>query len=387
MGQNWRRITETVKQKWGMSMKKDFKPTSNARNEAMFKEATRFAGHLRVVDRDLSKMHKEIEATFKNLSAVMVSALPRVFEENDGVAVPAEATTMAIGADVQVDRLTSAAAELKGRLEAEVLQPIRQWMVAYRTIQERMERLESLRLETDSRRRTVSALAEDYERKKVLLGRTPTHKAETDAEMTLRKMQHKEDKLQRTGGAFQEMEQTVYNSLYTLIKDTSVLRDYCAAAVLIMQEAYVQAYSAFDGSVAPLALPSSGGLGADGAPGYEGEYEGAQQAQQQAQQQQGAPQRQPSSQQLAGGGSSGAQLGYEGSKGAYHLQKGGSGYPPAGGAPVDAHRKDYDQSYESAAAAALPPAAGGAYGGSETPGGGKPFGGAAWGATPVAAGY
>ena len=29
-----------------------------------------------------------------------------------------------------------------------------------------MERLESLRLETDSRRRTVSALAEDYERKK-----------------------------------------------------------------------------------------------------------------------------------------------------------------------------------------------------------------------------
>jgi hypothetical protein len=34
---------------------------------------------------------------------------------------------------------------------------------------------------------------------------------------------------------FQEMEQTVYNSLFTLIKDTSVLRDYAAAALLIVQ--------------------------------------------------------------------------------------------------------------------------------------------------------
>jgi hypothetical protein len=34
---------------------------------------------------------------------------------------------------------------------------------------------------------------------------------------------------------YQEMEQTVYNSLFTLIKDTSVLRDYAAAALLIVQ--------------------------------------------------------------------------------------------------------------------------------------------------------
>jgi hypothetical protein len=34
---------------------------------------------------------------------------------------------------------------------------------------------------------------------------------------------------------YQEMEQTVYNSLFTLIKDTCVLRDYVAAAILIVQ--------------------------------------------------------------------------------------------------------------------------------------------------------
>jgi hypothetical protein len=39
---------------------------------------------------------------------------------------------------------------------------------------------------------------------------------------------------------YQEMEQTVYNSLFTLIKDTSVLRDYAAAAILIIQVCVVR---------------------------------------------------------------------------------------------------------------------------------------------------
>lgn len=39
-----------------------------------------------------------------------------------------------VGGDVQVERLTSAAVDTKKRLEVEVIQPIKQWMVAYRTI-------------------------------------------------------------------------------------------------------------------------------------------------------------------------------------------------------------------------------------------------------------
>ena len=34
---------------------------------------------------------------------------------------------------------------------------------------------------------------------------------------------------------FQELERTVYNSLYTLVKDTSVLRDYTHAILTIFQ--------------------------------------------------------------------------------------------------------------------------------------------------------
>jgi hypothetical protein len=96
-----------------------------------------------------------------------------------------------------------------------------------------MKRLEALRLELDSRRRTVTDLQGRCERVRANLGTTRA-RGEADMELTLRKMQHKEDKMQRTASQFQEMEQTVYNSLFTLIKDTCVLRDYAAAALLII---------------------------------------------------------------------------------------------------------------------------------------------------------
>lgn len=65
----------------------------------------------------------------------MLSALPRVYEEgHNGQAVPSEPEPTMVGGDVQVERLTSAAQETKKRLDVEVIQPIKQWMVAYRTI-------------------------------------------------------------------------------------------------------------------------------------------------------------------------------------------------------------------------------------------------------------
>jgi hypothetical protein len=75
----------------------------------------------------------------------MLSPLPRVYEEgHNGQAVPSEPEPTMIGGDVQVERLTSAAQETKKRLDIEVLQPIKQWMVAYRTIMVRpLQRLKA----------------------------------------------------------------------------------------------------------------------------------------------------------------------------------------------------------------------------------------------------
>eukprot|EP00879_Flechtneria_rotunda_P003541 GHRR01003775.1.p1 GENE.GHRR01003775.1~~GHRR01003775.1.p1 ORF type:complete len:313 (+),score=114.22 GHRR01003775.1:394-1332(+) len=235
-----------AKQKWHLSLEKNFRATSNARNEAMWHEATTFANHLRVVEKELAQWQRDIESSFTNIRTIMLSPLPRVYEEgHNGQAVPSEPEPTMVGGDVQVERLTTAAQQTKKRLDIEVLQPVKQWMVAYRTIGERMKRLEALRLELDSRRRTVADLQGRCERVRANLGTTRA-RGEVDMEITLRKMQHKEDKMQRTASQFQEMEQTVYNSLFTLIKDTSVLRDYAAAALLIINECFSTAYASFN---------------------------------------------------------------------------------------------------------------------------------------------
>jgi hypothetical protein len=76
-----------------------------------------------------------LAASFSNIRNIMLSPLPRVYEEgHNGQAVPSEPEPTMVGGDVQVERLTTASAETKKRLDVEVIQPIKQWMVAYRTI-------------------------------------------------------------------------------------------------------------------------------------------------------------------------------------------------------------------------------------------------------------
>ncbi|KAF8068224.1 hypothetical protein HT031_001910 [Scenedesmus sp. PABB004] len=268
---SWRLISETAKQKWGMSMEKNFRVTSNTRNEAMFREATTFAGFLQIVEKELTQWQRDIDSSFTNIRTIMLSPLPRVYEEgHNGAAVPSEPEPTMVGGDVAVEQLVSAAVETRKRLDVEVIQPIKQWMVAYRTIAERMRRLEALRLELDSRRRTVADLQGRCERVRANLGTTRA-RGEVDMELTLRKMQHKEDKMQRTASQFQEMELTVYNSLFTLIKDTSVLRDYAAAALLIVNECFSAGYASFNSLEQAQYSTTAGAAGVAAAYGGGGE--------------------------------------------------------------------------------------------------------------------
>jgi hypothetical protein len=101
----------------------------------MFREATVFAGHLQVVEKELTQWQRSIDSSFTNIRNIMLSPLPRVYEEgHNGLAVPSEPEPTMVGGDVQVEQLVSAAQETRKRLDVEVIQPIKQWMVAYRTI-------------------------------------------------------------------------------------------------------------------------------------------------------------------------------------------------------------------------------------------------------------
>ena len=62
-----------------------------------------------------------------------------------------------------------------------------------------MKKLEALRLEVDSRRRTVSALGRKIETQKARLPQTRA-KGEAQLESTIKILQHKEGKLTGMGG-------------------------------------------------------------------------------------------------------------------------------------------------------------------------------------------
>ena len=141
-------------------------------------------------------------------SPVLASTLPRVFEEVNGRAVaaapppgggPAGAATT-LGGDFAPDDLDAVAKDATKKLEAEVLAPMQRWLTAFATVGARMKRLEGVRLEVDSRRRTVVGLGSRVDAQRLRLPHTRS-KGEWQMEQTIKKMQHKENKL---AGALRE---------------------------------------------------------------------------------------------------------------------------------------------------------------------------------------
>lgn len=246
MGAGWRRVQEGIKQKWNLSSDKSFAATSNERNEMMLFEAAGFANQLKKVEAHVKKMQKEIHAMISDTRNIMLCSLPRTFDFTpSGQAVPEDPDPKLIGQNVQLDRFGSADAILKQRLEEEVIDPLEAWLSAFQDVQARMKKLEALRLELDSRRRTVDNLLAVSERQKIGLSEGGPRLQERH-ETTLRTMNHKENKKNAVLATFQEHEATTYQALYTLLKDTHCLKDYTGVAYSVLQEVFGTAYTAFE---------------------------------------------------------------------------------------------------------------------------------------------
>lgn len=246
MGGRWRRVQEGLKQKWNVNSEKGFTATSNARNEMMMDEAAKLASQLRDIDMHVKKMQKDIHAMISDTRKIMLCSLPRTFDfAPSGQAVPEDPDPKLIGQNVQLDRFASADAMLKQRLDEKVVVPLEAWLSAFQDIQVHMRKLEALRLELDSRRRTVDNLHAVCERQKQALDES-NEKLRERHQSTLRTMQHKEKKKNGVLAAFQEQEANIYNALSTLLKDTACLKDYTAEAYDILQEVFGTVHSAFD---------------------------------------------------------------------------------------------------------------------------------------------
>ncbi|PNH05624.1 hypothetical protein TSOC_008118 [Tetrabaena socialis] len=132
----WKRVSEKTKQTLGVKAANhaDWKPTSNARNLAMIEEARKFSKHLKVLHRELREMEGRIEGNLTILKTVLSAPLPRVYDMTDKGPIPVDKEAVMVGAGVSFDTLSAAGAELKAKLQAEVLHPLDQWQAAYRMI-------------------------------------------------------------------------------------------------------------------------------------------------------------------------------------------------------------------------------------------------------------
>lgn len=284
MGRAWRRVSEAVRQTLGPVTDKEFQATPNLRNEAMLKDAAAFSTQIKTMEKDLLAVQKTMSVQFLNLRDMLSTALPRVWDYNpyDATVVEARGEAIAIGRGVNIDRLDEAQGSLKAKLEEEVYVPMREWMKDYHKIQSKMRELEQLRLELDSRRRTVgdldhklSVLRAKAPVQQAMYNNHPGHRGLGDDgydPKLLRmidelggKKSHKEDKLRDIQNAFQQLEETCFNSLETLILDAASLRHYAGSALFHIQECYSLSSSAFDASAAnQLEYSTTAGEGAQG---------------------------------------------------------------------------------------------------------------------------
>ena len=228
----------------------------------MLKEATEFSTHLKRCEKDIRALKVATEGLLVTSKVVLTSPLPRVFEETGGgkvvpvVTGPVGSNGVAPigGSDFSPEELARVSKETGAKLETEVLAPMERWMNAFSLVQNRMTKLEALRLEVDSRRRTVAKLGRRVDVQRAQLPQTRA-KGEYDMENTIKILQHKEAKLSACRQSFKEHEALVYHQLTNLIKDTVWLKSYLSAVLRVESEAFQVANVALGSMKA--ALPSS----------------------------------------------------------------------------------------------------------------------------------
>ncbi|GLI69339.1 hypothetical protein VaNZ11_013925, partial [Volvox africanus] len=260
----WKRVTEKTKQAIGLKANSaEWRPTSNDRNLAMIEEARRFSRQLKVLHRELKDVESRIEVSFGVLKTVLNAPLPRAYEFTDKGPVPVEKEASIVGAGVAFETLNVATSDLKSKLQIEVLSPLEQWQNAFRMIKIRNVKCMELRLELDAKRREAAAMAVGLEKQKSKANMAETDKAAADAlkasaappgiptsasnkwEDAEFKLQKEEDKVARLHQRFRDIEEEVYTALLALINDTKVLKQYAATALVVFQQAYGHAYTAF----------------------------------------------------------------------------------------------------------------------------------------------
>lgn len=78
-----------------------------------------------------------LAAQFKNLRGILLSPVPRIYDEGEHGPQPLESEARLLGANMDVEAIPRAAAEARARVNSEVMEPLNEWLQAYKVIQVR----------------------------------------------------------------------------------------------------------------------------------------------------------------------------------------------------------------------------------------------------------
>jgi len=228
--------------------------TPRTRQAFMEEEARQFADNIRRMEKDIRGLKLADETFMATCQQVLGSDLPRVYDFGEDGHVHAVGEFDTIGRGCQASDLVRVQQELSQGLEQDVLTPMKQWLFAWSTVQERLKELEEMRIEVDSRKRQVFGLREqEAKSKEAIAAATNEHqkKARTKTlEDTWRKQQRKDAKLANATATYQSMETEVLEELAGLIRDAVCLKSYLAACTEFQREAYQSLTHALLGTTA-----------------------------------------------------------------------------------------------------------------------------------------
>eukprot|EP01025_Chloroclados_australasicus_P001024 TRINITY_DN103226_c0_g1_i1.p2 TRINITY_DN103226_c0_g1~~TRINITY_DN103226_c0_g1_i1.p2 ORF type:complete len:176 (-),score=28.45 TRINITY_DN103226_c0_g1_i1:34-540(-) len=168
-------------------------------------------------------MQTTIDKFMGDTYAFMQSSLPKVYEDTpQGQAVPlAGVDNQQVGSGVNMEQLHRAPEEMKFLMATKVTNPLQTWVDCFLEIQNQMKDLEVLRLEVDSRRRTVEQMTGPLNK----MRSRHMEKGEQDPKMEDKingfsgKCRHKEAKATETLSRYRSMEEEVFNQLSDLISN------------------------------------------------------------------------------------------------------------------------------------------------------------------------
>lgn len=261
------RFVEQTKQKGNCSGNdRGFQPTSNARNEKMWAESTKFARRLKACQKHVKKLQGVAEGALNSTDRVTTKPAPRVFDHVDNT-VPLTQTQAKAVADVPIPPTSASAMSesdyqgapesttghtevldspvftrnLTQQLHQQAIMPIAEWLKEYKLASAPVKNLEKLRLDLDACRRARLT----WEVKKV---KQQNQKDHVDSAVT-NKFNMKETNLDAARFAYTQQEGAVYKLLTKLNKDAAQLQSHLASVIRLDD------HQTFSANNSPMATP------------------------------------------------------------------------------------------------------------------------------------